>query len=117
MARPTLVNSSLNTLLICFWAKIILQIPLSSLTFIAYEKICQNLNLQCVYFILQIAAAAAAKFKKINPNLGSREKSDKHVRSLFTNSMNRGHATYATKAWLEEVKMMYGYFNEHHPEV
>ena len=27
-----------------------------------------------------------------------------HVRSLFTNSMNRGRATYASKAWLEEVK-------------
>ena len=55
--------------------------------------------------------------KKINPKLGSREMSDNHVKSVFTDSVNRGHAMYSTKAWYEEVKKMYGLFNDHHPEV
>ena len=65
----------------------------------------------------QIAAAAAVRHEKINPNLGSKQMSDTQVKSIFTNSINRGNATYASKFWLEEVKKMYGLFNAHHPKV
>ena len=44
--------------------------------------------------------------------------SGSQVKSIFTNLMNRGgKMTYTTKEWLEDVKMMYSLFIDHHPTV
>ena len=67
------------------------------------------------YNICQIAACAAFRFKDLDPSLGSRKSmSDSQAKVIFIDLVNRGHAIYPEKIWLDKVVQIYDLFNKHH---